>query len=40
MKTAEDEDKDGYVETNSFNTQATGYLKIIGPTEESTYEKI
>ena len=38
----EDEDEDGYVKTNSLNTQTTGYLKIIGPVvkiEESVYEK-
>ena len=40
-KMSEDEDKDGYVETNSLNTQRAGYLKVIGSTtkeEESVYD--
>ena len=31
-KISEDEDEDGYVETNSQSTQRAGYLKIIGST--------
>ena len=31
-KLSEDEDQDGYVETNSRSTQRAGYLKIIGST--------
>ena len=40
-KRSEDEDEDGYVETNSQSTQRAGYLKIIGSTikeEESVYD--
>ena len=40
-KMSEDEDENGYVETNVNNTQTAGYLKIIGPTskeEESVYD--
>ena len=31
-KMSEDEDEDGYVETNSQSIQRAGYLKIIGST--------
>ena len=37
----EDEDQDGYFETNSQSTQRAGYLKVIGSTtkkEESVYD--
>ena len=40
-KMSEDEDEDGYVETNSQSTQRAGYLKVIGSTtkeEESVYD--
>ena len=40
-KMFEDEDQDGYVETNSQSTRRAGYLKIIGSTtkkEESVYD--
>ena len=38
---SEDEDEDGYVDTDLHSTQATGYLKVIGSTikeEESVYD--
>ena len=31
IRTLGDEDEDGYIKTNSINTQAASYLKIIGP---------
>ena len=31
MRTLGDEDEDGYIKTNSLNTQTASYLKIIGP---------
>ena len=40
-KMSEDEDQDGYVDTNSQSTQRAGYLKVIGSTtkeEESVYD--
>ena len=40
-KMSEDEDEDGYVETNPQSTQRAGYLKVIGSTtkeEESVYD--
>ena len=40
-KMSEDEDENGYVETNVNNTQTAGYLKVIGSTskeEESVYD--
>ena len=40
-KMSEDEDEDGYVETNSQSTQRADYLKVIGSTtkeEESVYD--
>ena len=40
-KMSEDEDQDGYVETNSQSTQRAGHLKVIGSTtkeEESVYD--
>ena len=40
-KICEDEDEDGYVETNSQSTQRAGYLKVMGSTtkgEESVYD--
>ena len=40
-KMSEDDDQDGYVETNSQSTQRAGYLKVIGSTtkeEESVYD--
>ena len=38
---SEDEDEDGYVETDLHSTQAAGYLKVIGSTakeEKSVYD--
>ena len=40
-KMSEDDDQDGYVETNSLSTQRAGYLKVIRSTtkeEESVYD--
>ena len=40
-KMSEDEDEDGYVDTNSQSTQRAGYLKVTGSTtkeEESVYD--
>ena len=40
-KMSEDEDQDGYAESNSQSTQRAGYLKVIGSTtkeEESVYD--
>ena len=40
-KMSEDEDENGYVETNVNNAQTAGYLKVIGSTskeEESVYD--
>ena len=41
VKVSEDEDEDGYVETNSQSTQRANYCRIIGSTtneEESAYD--